>query len=292
MATWTSTYAVDMHPWFRAPSLKRKPFDDDDELSPSQRAPTPSRPIAPRPKRRRCDLERGFAGLTLNPHSGRTPVDRLAHTYNQTHSESSSPTSSSASSGPASAVEAQTRPPWQAPSVPAAATNSAVVLPGSIEEPTSPETLRELNDVQMKVPSWYEIEKDRIVITDLEDSDAEKDDDERSTLRLEAGGNLKVSPALMNRLSKSMHPLSASRDFGSDPDAAGKALVLFKPLVIPASISEPQEPVVEEQDYETGRIQEVEDDETSAVLDDDISVADMDTGTPMEIDDAMEIDPL
>lgn len=162
---------------------------------------------------------------------------------------------------------------------------AAVILPGSVEEPASPEAIvtgnSDVTDVSMKGPSWYEIEKDRtsdsfapapapslpapfrtsvaapvthtgylfpppqsplahrpprasvidaphndtgIVITELEDSDAE---DEETGAGADSPASFKISSALMDRLPKphTLGPLAP------DPSLAN-ALVLYRPLVV------------------------------------------------------------
>ncbi|KAI0930377.1 hypothetical protein AcW1_009088 [Taiwanofungus camphoratus] len=224
MTTWA--YPVHIHPWFRMPSLKRKGPDDENILSPdpgSQSAPLS------RSKRRRCNvLEHGIAQLSLDP-----PDDGAADALKRSLSEAAARFTSipTASIPEAPVVQSQpswdtsmyTYPPTDAPSVP-------VVRPGSVEEPTSP--VVDLPDVQMKSPSWYEIEKDRIVVTDLEDSDTEESESDAST---KTTPDMTVSPALLERLSKHVSAMPTPRY--QEPDSS-KALVLFRPLVIPAGNSE------------------------------------------------------
>lgn len=226
------------------PSLKRKGPDDENILSPdpgSQSAPLS------RSKRRRCNvLEHGIAQLSLDP-----PDDGAADALKRSLSEAAARFTSipTASIPEAPVVQSQpswdtsmyTYPPTDAPSVP-------VVRPGSVEEPTSP--VVDLPDVQMKSPSWYEIEKDRrscprvsvlrlpltthagIVVTDLEDSDTEESESDAST---KTTSDMTVSPALLDRLSKHVSAMPTPRY--QEPDSS-KALVLFRPLVIPAGNSE------------------------------------------------------
>ncbi|PBK73776.1 hypothetical protein ARMSODRAFT_952849 [Armillaria solidipes] len=81
-------------------------------------------------------------------------------------------------------------------------------LPDNVEEP--------IHDVKMKRSTWYEPEPDRIVVTDLDSSDDE--DDEQDTA-------LSISPALIDRI--------RSRQLVSSlPTPATHALVLYRPLPI------------------------------------------------------------
>ena len=154
-AAWANPHQL--HPWFRMPTLKRKDLSDEEEDSPppmyqSRRSLSP----APSPKRRRCDvLENGMSQLTLDGRSMGSAPYILASPIVQY---------------PTDAPTSHPLPSWTdapyAPRVTHIPTNVAatVVLPGSVEEPTSPETVAEeteVRDVSMKGPSWYEIEKDR-----------------------------------------------------------------------------------------------------------------------------------
>ncbi|CDO76709.1 hypothetical protein BN946_scf184796.g3 [Trametes cinnabarina] len=138
------------------PSHKRKdPSDDEDDapasLQPSRRSLSP----APSPKRRRCDpLERAAAAPAATSPAAYPP---FAPTIQL-------PTTPNPTTTPAA-------PLWaEGPHIPNVthlpnAGASAVVLPGSVEEPTSPQTVMEEEadapEVKMKVRSWYELEKDR-----------------------------------------------------------------------------------------------------------------------------------
>lgn len=286
MTTWA--YHPSAHPWFREPSLKRKTLEDDD-ISVVE-FPEP-RPIASRPKRRRCDnIEHGLAQMTLNrtsvspppPPSGFRPIVELPSEVQVPHPTAYTEPSSTVY---APFVQETLRTPGFIPGV-----CSPVVLPGSVEEPNSPEeALEEVQDVRMKIPHWYEPEKDRtyllalphrtlpsprpagIVITDLEDSDTEAEETKLSTPETE----YTVSSALLDRL-----PIHApSLPSLAEPDN-NKALVLFRPLAIPCPAENEQAGLVEE----TG---EGQDDFAS-----DVSTMYTDPGTPMDVDDAMDVEPL
>jgi len=263
MTTWA--YHPSAHPWFREPSLKRKtPEDDISVVEFSQ-----TRPVAQRPKRRRCDnIEHGLAQMTLNrssvspppPQSRFNPIVELPPAAQVPHN----PYYVSMVHAPS--VQ-ETMPPPQSPllmSIP-----SPVVLPSSVEEPASPEQATDVPDVRMKIPTWYEVEKDRIVITDLEDSDTE-DQEERKDSRADA--EYTVSTALLDRLpihAPSLPPPSL------DPDPS-KALVLFRPLVATSAAER-------ETDASPGDGRQ-KDMESDAPM--------MDLDTPMDVDDAMDIELL
>ncbi|RPD78246.1 hypothetical protein L226DRAFT_531595 [Lentinus tigrinus ALCF2SS1-7] len=206
------------------PSHKRKDFSDEEDAPSTLYEPPRSLSPARSPKRRRCDvLETGMSQLTLD---GR-PITPSATFASPTILFPDSP-----------AVASHPPPLWDAPGpnvthIPASAA-TAVVLPGSVEEPTSPETVEEdaeVQDVPMKVPSWYEIEKDRIVITDLEDYDAEDEPDNTPTNPPHGAEDLpafSISSAVLDRLLKpnALGPLSPE-------PSPSTALVLYRPLVVP-----------------------------------------------------------
>ncbi|KAI0334952.1 hypothetical protein GY45DRAFT_1317396 [Cubamyces sp. BRFM 1775] len=227
---WANPYYL--HPWFKMPSLKRKDLSSDEEdasTTPIRAAslePRRSLSPAPSPKRRRCDvLESGMSQLTLD---GRPIPPSPAHFAPGQFPSATTPAAAFPTAPTVQFPDAPqpSIPQWTdarlAPNVtqlPITAAPTSVVLPGSVEEPTSPEAVveedAEVPEVSMKVPSWYEIEKDRtstlppsssppiarrpprptvvdasssgssrssesgdtgIVITDLEDSDSEDSD--------------------------------------------------------------------------------------------------------------------
>ncbi|PIL34198.1 hypothetical protein GSI_03909 [Ganoderma sinense ZZ0214-1] len=292
-AAWANPHQL--HPWFRMPSQKRKDLSDDDD-SPRTAYHEPRHSLSPplrSPKRRRCDvLESGMSQLTLEglpyvaPSMHRGPVGDTSFgagtsssyvaSTTQVLSPSAFPSTSSqpCADGPPSPFVTHI------PVKPA----TPVVLPGSVEEPASPEAAvagdSDVADVSMKGPSWYEIEKDRtfdspvplpssppesfhastatrapsavylspplqrtyphcpprstvvdvphektgIVITELEDSDAE---DEETGAGADSPVPFKISSALLDRLPKS-HALGP---VAPDPSLA-RALVLYRPLVV------------------------------------------------------------
>ncbi|TBU43410.1 hypothetical protein BD309DRAFT_864375 [Dichomitus squalens] len=231
------------------PSQKRKDFSDDEDTPSAYYEPRRSLSPTPSPKRRRCDvLESGMSQLTL----GGLPFYGAPPTSYTTLSGGPARTVVGASASPSYLAPAVQHPetptvvstishPWSdAPQDPyvtpiLANITTPVVLPGSVEEPTSPEVSTgeaEVADVSMKGPSWYEIEKDRIVIIDLEDSDAE-DEDRTATDSGPDAPAFKISSALLDRLPKP-HALGA---LGPEPSPA-TALVLYRPLIVPAEHEE------------------------------------------------------
>ncbi|GBE81244.1 hypothetical protein SCP_0309710 [Sparassis crispa] len=284
-----------MHPWYRQPSLKRRLSHDEDEEDKPDRTParvvpdSPSRPLSKtthHTKRRRCDtLERGIAQLTLNTTANRAPVAPPPLVLYPTNPSASTGPTTACTQAPAPGLTITPisppgpfgQPAWNASQTPYGYaypyTNASqpVVLPGSVEEPTSPlappraaEEEPDVPDVQMRGPSWYEIEKDRIVINDLEDSDSEENEEGSS-----AEGGMTLSPALLEHLANGNQ--SALPVF-PEPDAS-KALVLFRPLVIPTDTSEEEKKPEEERDVP----------DVSPVARTDIMLDD---------DDAMDVEPM
>lgn len=161
------------------PSQKRKDLsDDDDDAPPRFYQPRSSLSPAPSPKRRRCDvLENGMSQLTLDGRSLAPPaLPALAATASFFGAGASvgagypAPTIylPDTHTAPVSQVSSTWTDALHAPYITHVPTDDAVpvVLPGSVEEPTSPEHPAaaddtDAQDVRMRHPSWYEIEKDR-----------------------------------------------------------------------------------------------------------------------------------
>lgn len=151
-----------MHPWFRKPSQKRKASQEENTSISSGNSDYGQRDAHPA-KRLRCGaLENGFAQLSLD-----TSSDVVQQSQRST-------LGALARSGDVGGLET---PAWAGqPTMKEAVWNLTlvdshasilpthpVVLPDSVEEPTSPEgsRLQDLPDVTMKSRSWYEPEKDR-----------------------------------------------------------------------------------------------------------------------------------
>ncbi|KIM78962.1 hypothetical protein PILCRDRAFT_824093 [Piloderma croceum F 1598] len=156
-------------------------------------------------KRRRCStLERGFADLAIN------------HPILQTGTYASSyPSPASSNPSVLDLDLSEARSP--SPALMDSEDTYPIIYPTSIEEPISPDLSLEPNDIKMKSQSWYEPEKDRIVITDLDDSDDEADSDVPS---------VNISIALLDRIKEGRTLTSTPLPFPS----TSTALVLFRPL--------------------------------------------------------------
>ncbi|KAH9892839.1 hypothetical protein C8Q73DRAFT_699648 [Cubamyces lactineus] len=297
---WANPYYL--HPWFKMPSLKRKELSSDEEDAPT----TPIRAAsldhrrslspAPSPKRRRCDvLESGMSQLTLD---GR-PIPPSPAQFAPGQFPSVTPAAAFPTAPTVQYPDAlpPATPQWTdarlAPNVtqlPTTAVPTSVVLPGSVEEPTSPETVVEEEEadapeVSMKVPSWYEIEKDRIVITDLEDSDSEDSDaagaKARSTPTADADADspqFTISSALLDRLPKphTLGPLAP------ESSSANNALVLYRPLPIPVKTDEDEDTRTPREEEDSPSIEEVVETEDVPVMEDE----------PIPMDDQIEFTPI
>ncbi|KAI0371125.1 hypothetical protein BV20DRAFT_942941, partial [Pilatotrama ljubarskyi] len=311
-AAWANPHYL--HPWFKMPSLKRKDLSSDEEDAPTtplraaSNAPRRSLSPTPSPKRRRCDvLESGMSQLTLD---GRPIPSSSVHfapgqfppppTLQPSGSSAAAPTvffpdTPTAASQPAAPLWADGPHVPNVTHLPTTTTATSVVRPGSVEEPTSPESVEQEADapeVSMKVPSWYEIEKDRIVITDLEDSDAEDNDTATTTTTSGAGGKstptvdldsrdapqFTISSALLDRLPK---PTTAFGPLAPESNSSN-ALVLYRPLPLPADSKEYEDSSqrTQEEEDDGPKIEEVEQ---------DVPV-EMDVGEPM--DDQIQFTPI
>ncbi|KAI0087924.1 hypothetical protein BDY19DRAFT_199347 [Irpex rosettiformis] len=159
-------YPVHSHPWFRMPTHKRKAFERED--SSSSDYSDFERYVHP-PKRLKYGiLESGLAQLSLDT-AVQVPI--VTEPYLPSSSSGSTfayglPTASQSASNAASLSSGGIA--WDGSIYDVAQADpkrtQSVVLPGSVEEPTSPEAPRaqeDLLDVRMKSRSWYEPEKDR-----------------------------------------------------------------------------------------------------------------------------------
>ncbi|THH15471.1 hypothetical protein EW146_g5011 [Bondarzewia mesenterica] len=222
MATWAAQPAH--HPWFKMPSLKRKHSTEDDaDSSSSSSSPTLVPRVAHLPKRRRCSpLERGFAGLTLNNYN--FVVASVPDITIQEEGYFAPPSSvpdvyapTRAFPPPISGSSMDTE--MASPCSSSAATPVPVSYPSQVESPadtTAP-------DIRMHSSSWYEPEKDRIVITDLDGSSSSDEDENEDKGKADAP--LVVSPAVLDRLKQQQQSLSPF-----SPEGQSMALVLFRPL--------------------------------------------------------------
>ena len=138
------------------PLRKRKASDPDN----SSDSDIEAYPYSP--KRRRCDvLENGFAQLTLSPSlQQKQPCGSTRGPYH------TGLNIQSLQGGDGYNTEnGLSYTSWNANTIPLMRHSSSgsppVILPGSVEEPTSPEPISYIPEVTMKSRSWYEPEKDR-----------------------------------------------------------------------------------------------------------------------------------
>ncbi|KAJ3915960.1 hypothetical protein F5877DRAFT_47575 [Lentinula edodes] len=205
------------HPWFNKPSMKRRrstsPGEDDaldKTLSPISA------------KRRRVTmLEKGFSNLSLHhpppvASTSSANPDSVTTFFDMNHS--GAPPSSSPLLLPDTLTAMEVEYSSISPSI----------QPDSVEEPTSPSLA--VPEIRMKGSSWYEPEPDRIVVTDLDSSDDEYENDSDPVRPL-------VSPTLLERIRQrelsNVLPLPSSLD--------QHALVLYRPLTRPSNNLEPED---------------------------------------------------
>ncbi|RDB25438.1 hypothetical protein Hypma_008113 [Hypsizygus marmoreus] len=213
MATWLASNPV-QHPWFTKPSMKRKLSESPSPISSASQSSSSSPSGSPPPHKRRkhSALEAGFSNLSLvNSHPTDTSGSSSALNYASEHISTLSASYSS--------IEA---------------------LEPSIEEPTVPE-------VKMKSSSWYEPERDRIVVTDL-DSSSDEDDENADP----DTASISISRALLRQISSrnATKPILL-------PPSQSQALVLFKPLPtagVTAIVEEPEDQLEEGKADDTGSI--------------------------------------
>ncbi|KAG5646321.1 hypothetical protein DXG03_003918 [Asterophora parasitica] len=206
MTTWLASGAIS-HPWFSHPSSKRKLSAASSVDSSPGRSPSASPSASPPPTKRRkfSALESNFSTLSL------------ANTL-------------SAKLGSSSAFPYVSKP-VSASSDDMEEDFPTVVLPAAVKEPDIPE-------IKMKLSSWYEPEPDRIVVTDLDSSSDEEDNQEDPDK-----ASISISKTLLKHIS------ARSRDMAEPVlphRGASQALVLFKPMPRPipemtATVEEPEE---------------------------------------------------
>ncbi|KAH7922380.1 hypothetical protein BV22DRAFT_1121533 [Leucogyrophana mollusca] len=242
----TSVEGTIRHPWFDPPPMKRKLREDD----PSPRFSSLSSPsTTPSRKRRRCTaLENGFAHLTLS--NSLPPVSPSA----------ASPSPSTTSP----VIDELLYPPSDAVSLMAVDGQCTVILPSSVEEPTSPQ--------RSGVPEIaMECEADQAsLLADLGSSDANEKAVDTKTAWLT---DVTISSALIDRLKKQTKALHPIVHLAASTTDDSKALVLFKPLPIPTA--------VEFHD---------DDDDPQASPVDTCSVSPSSHPTPSHDEDAMEVE--
>jgi len=256
--------------------MKRKHRDTvspEEDLPPSpvttSRATISTKPSSPPPaKRRRCSLENGFAHLSLNsaPYVTSSPPitqEPLAVSGPPNYYAESA---SSASSSPASLDSYPHVQDVTSEGImdaePYFVDLSAAMQDLStytVEEPQIPE-------VNMKTSSWYEPERDRIVVTDI-DSFAQSDDEGEDN---SSTNGHHINPALLSRI-RATATQAAPISLLPPNSSNSQALILFKPL-----------PIVGD---ELERIQE---ERARLAREAELAGAQQ---TKMEEDDAMDIEP-
>ncbi|KAF8622335.1 hypothetical protein AX15_007070 [Amanita polypyramis BW_CC] len=209
-ATWAQTSHL-RHPWYHTFAAKRKVCTgsttgschvEDDEST------DVARPV----KRRRCSaLERGFAHLSLT------------RAYLDDNQAVSSTVGQAAERPEDMEVPMDSDLPMFTGVGDLTPDMNTVITPSYVEEPAPA-----VSDAKMRSSTWYELEPDRIVITELEtssdeESDANNDGPER--------GGLYVSPTLLGHIRSRM--LGAGLllpKHNTAETSASKALVLFRPI--------------------------------------------------------------
>jgi len=191
------------------PSAKRKHPSSESSSDSNDEGPSTLRAlddVNPSKRQRLSTLEFGFAHLNIqhntplsSEHHTSTPDDFLIELDTTLGTRSASP-------------------------MPVDSEPSAITLPSSIEEPDSPSSSEPQSaDVKMRTQSWYEPEKDRIIITDLDDSS----DDDADSDSVHGAQGIHISSALLQRIKE-------QPNFAAVPparDASHGALVLFRPIL-------------------------------------------------------------
>ncbi|KAI5116825.1 hypothetical protein M0805_006237 [Coniferiporia weirii] len=232
MSTWAAADQI-RHPWYAAASLKRRHSDseDDDDAVDLGRGPesdfdydvTPTVYPTPPPervggserKRRRCEtIERSMARLHIAPGiAGAVSLSQAA----STSSEASYYTAGSTSPMP----------------------RSAMLDEYAVEEPISPLLIASrslpLPEVRMDSagPAWYEREKDRIVITDLDKAVKEAEEEYKSEAEphpdaaehADSNEDYSISAVLLDHIKRQANFPYVPRE----KEKKQGALVLFRP---------------------------------------------------------------
>lgn len=205
---------VQLHPWYKSPTLKRKPsamlprsespfpedeYDSDSRVkrqrritldqTRSKKRNLPSPPQSPAeshdqhlPKRQRCTtLERGLEGLSLTPPAlAAQQAPEFASCLPAPVSAVLAHPPDFSSRWPEMSLTMPCSRPIPSPS-PSPPTSIPFTSASTTSIPPTPALTADLHaapDVKMRTSSWYEPEKDRIVVTDLDVSS----DDEADTV--------------------------------------------------------------------------------------------------------------
>ncbi|KAI0045940.1 hypothetical protein FA95DRAFT_76978 [Auriscalpium vulgare] len=209
MGTWAQP--AHRHPWFKtapkrklslspspASSASPSPPSDDGVYAHAAAQPHAREPVKKR--QRLAALEHGLAGLNLVPPNVNLNANAQ---WRAPPPDDLSP------------MDLSDEPVLELSPSSVSAPDGDIVRTTDIEEPP------ELPEVRMRSSSWYEPEKDRIVITDLDASSDEEADD--------AVGH-SVAPAFLARLRRTLAGPAPMLPPPGEPADARKALVLFRPL--------------------------------------------------------------
>ncbi|KAG5338548.1 hypothetical protein C0989_007112 [Termitomyces sp. Mn162] len=189
-----TTWLASSHPWFRQSTSKRKLSVYDD--SPNSSRSRSRSPSPPSKRRKHTFLEAGFSSLSLSSPEPNISGEQLY--ASETHVLDYMPMEDD---------------------------HLAPLLALPSEEP-------EIREVKMKSSSWYEPEPDRIVVTSLESSDEEDEEEPDADTT-----SITISPALLKKISN-----QSTRDLGTrlmtPATNTNQALVLYKPLPVPGAACE------------------------------------------------------
>ncbi|KAJ8507909.1 hypothetical protein ONZ45_g9755 [Pleurotus djamor] len=262
MAASISSYTPILHPWFVKPSMKRKHLhhQSSSESSPTASPPSQSDEESPRnnnnnddtsnqvnphrPKRRRFSaLEKGFSHLSLEQQHnvGQFPVaspvflspndernNNVGSSQLPNISEMSPSTYYASTTGNGNGGEQGMDDDGMQYE------NLDVVRPAQVEEPFEPvdhPPTPPIHEINMKSSTWYEPEPDRIVVTDLDDSEDEADVED-NPISLPASVLKHIAARHMGMgLDRSVLP----------SENTNRALVLFRPLPIPGKAEDDDE---------------------------------------------------
>ncbi|KAL5528793.1 hypothetical protein ACEPAF_7930 [Sanghuangporus sanghuang] len=268
MSAWAVSDPI-RHPWFSHSSLKRKHSDSSDEdngrNSDSDQETSPSFYPTPPPesagyidsdgdyverKRRRCDtIERRMARMYIDGRNTDPSQVNAGYPQNKPWAAPSLSTSLSAASDASYAYTAGSTSP---------VAQSALLPQYAVEEPASPEFRSDVQlepssssehlheptimEVRMKSaePAWYERQKDRIVITDLDEALQEAEEEEYkseaephpdASEHADSNADYSISSILLDHIKRQANFPYAPRTGGEESSGA---LVLFRAPPLPA----------------------------------------------------------
>ncbi|KAL5485533.1 hypothetical protein ACEPAI_8175 [Sanghuangporus weigelae] len=302
MSAWAVSDPI-RHPWFSHSSLKRKHSDSSDEENGRNSDSDQENPLTfyPTPppegagyvdsdgeyverKRRRCDtIERRMARMYIDGRNTNTDPSQVNAGYPQNKPWVAPPLSTtlSAASDASYVYTAGSTSPMA---------QSALLPQYAVEEPASPEfrsdvqlelsTSSELlhepmiTEVRMKSaePAWYERQKDRIVITDLDEAIQEVEEEEYkseaephpdASEHADSNADYSISSVLLDHIKRQANFPYVSR---TGEEENGGALVLFRPPPLPvfSSPSSSDETVQREGGDDEVRVEEIDEREARA----------------------------